>query len=336
MCADSAPQAYLSMEETTARFAWSFGGGSQETSDTCSGDAAGVWELQSPAMPMDLNDHAAVIDLLEEAAVLLRSHPNRRGCCVNLPARGRLVLTGDLHDNVIHLKKVLSLAKLDQDPEHHVILHELIHGERLINGLDFSHRMICRVAELVREAPLQVHPLLANHEMAQLTGKGVSKGAGNATELFLEAIDYVYGDDGPDVAEAVNTFFKAMPLALRSEHGVFCAHSLPNNRLMGSFDRDVLERELVDEDYLGPTGAAYSMCWGRVHTDEQLAELAESWGVRMFCLGHQKVETGIEQRHPNAITLNSDHDRGVALPVRLDALPSPEEALINAIPLNAI
>ena len=287
-------------------------------------------------MPMDLNDHAAVIDLLEEAASILRNHPHRSGCCVNLLAQGRLVLTGDLHDNLIHLNKILTLAKLDQDPDHHVILHELIHGERLINGLDFSHRMICRVAELVRDFPLQVHPLLANHEIAQLTGKGVSKGAGNATELFIEAIDYVYGDEGEAVAEAVNTFFRAMPLALRSENGVFCAHSLPNNRLMQSFDRDVLDRELVDEDYLGPTGAAYSMTWGRVHTDEQLAELAEHWNINLFSLGHQKVETGIEQRHPNAITLNSDHDRAVALPIKLDNIPSPQDALMNAIPLNAI
>ena len=76
------------------------------------------------------------------------------------------------------LPQVVELARLDADADHHVILHELIHGERLINCMDFSYRMLGRVAELVLAYPRQVHPLLANHEIAQLTGGGREQGGG--------------------------------------------------------------------------------------------------------------------------------------------------------------
>ena len=70
----------------------------------------------------------------------------------------------------------------------------MIHGERLLNGMDFSYRMLGRVAQLVIDWPDQVHPILANHELAQLTGRGVSKGAGNSVELFNDALEFVFGE----------------------------------------------------------------------------------------------------------------------------------------------
>ncbi len=270
------------------------------------------------------------------AAEILRHQSGRSGSHVRLPARGRILVTGDLHDNPEHFRKIVHAAGLDAGSDRHVVLHELIHGEHLVNGMDFSYRMLLKVADLLVMHPGQVHPLLANHELSQLTGKGISKGAGNSVELFNEALDWTFGDGAQEVVEAMNDFFRAMPLALRSESGLLCAHSLPNERAMASFDQDVLDRELTEEDYHSPSGSAYLMTWGRSYREGQVDELAARWGVRLFCLGHQYAETGVDLRLPNVLILNSDHERAVVLPLPLEELPSAEEAMMSVMPLSAI
>ena len=286
--------------------------------------------------PVDLNNAEAVIDLFQEAATLLRDDPNRAGARVVLPPRGRLVVTGDLHENPFHYRKIITMARLAESTDHHVILHELIHGDRLLNGMDFSYRMLGKVAQLVRAHPGQVHPMLANHELAQLTGKGVSKGAGNSVEFFREALAYVFRDDDAEVEAAINDFFRAMPLAVTSPDGVGCAHSLPDERVMASFDPGILDRPLEDADYLSPNGGAYQMTWGRRYTPTSAAQLAEAWNVKLFCLGHQHVESGIEMRGEQILVLNSDHDAARLLVVDLADLPSAELALMSATPLASL
>ncbi len=282
-----------------------------------------------------------VIASLGTATERLLESPLRHGSIVRIPARGVLLATGDLHDNPIHLRRLLRVADLERDLDHHVVLHELIHGERLVDGVDLSHRMLLRAADLVLRFPGQAHPILANHEIAQATGRGVSKGAGNSVELFNDGLDYAFADAWSDVAEALNTFVRAMPLALMSDpdpdgRSVFCSHSLPSPAALRFMDLDVFERPLVDDDFIGPSGAAYLMTWGRGMTPEHLGFLAERWGVALFCLGHQFAETGIELLAENAIVINSDHERGAVIPIDLSHIPTAEEAFLRAVPLASI
>ena len=218
----------------------------------------------------DLYNAEAVTEIFDRAAGALRGSPRRSGSVVRLPASGRLLVTGDLHDNPVHLEKIMRLARLEASSEHHVVLHELIHGERLINGMDFSHRVLARVAGLVVGRPGQVHPLLGNHELAQMTGRAVSKGAGNSVEQFNDALEFVYGDAAATVSGAIGRFIRAMPIALKSESGLLCAHSLPGAAAMGRFDCGLLERDLQEEDYRSGEGSAHLMVWGRRHTPEQI------------------------------------------------------------------
>lgn len=287
-------------------------------------------------LAIDLRDATAVSDLLNRAVAVLHEQATRRGGSVILPARGRLLVTGDLHDNPTHLRKIIHLARLDQSPDHHVVLHEMIHGEHLLNGMDFSHRMLIRVAQLVERYPGQAHPLLANHELSQWSGQGVSKGAGNSVELFNDALAYVYGDAWEEVAGAIGKFIRAMPLALRSESGLLCAHSLPAARQMKLFDLEVLDRELTENDYESQRGSAYLMVWGREHTEEQIETLARKWNVSLFCLGHRYVETGAELVMPRVMVLNSDHERGSVLTIDLAEVPEGETALMMVMPLAAV
>ena len=280
--------------------------------------------------------------LFERAANALWAQRPRREAAVRIGSTGRLLATGDLHDNPVHLAKLVRLAKLDASPDHHLVLHEMIHSERLINHMDLSHRMLARAADLVIRHPTQVHVVLANHELAQLTGRGVSKGAGNSVELFHAGLEFAFGDDAITVSEAISEFIRAMPVALVSEGGLLCAHSLPGAHAMKWFDAGLLDRPLTDADYDANTGSASLMVWGREHTPEVIARLAHAWNIKLFCLGHQHVDTGAEVMHTGGgtsagvIVLNSDHEFGACLAVDLANVPSAEEAMMYVVPLRGL
>ena len=284
----------------------------------------------------NVQNAAAVVELFDEAATTLRCSPHRAGSRVQLGGSGRLLATGDLHDNPDHFGRIVALAGLERSPDHHLVLHEIIHSDRLINGVDLSHRMLTRVARLILEYPRQVHVLLANHELAQMTGEGVTKGAGNNVELFSDGLDFAFGDDGEAVAASINRFIRALPLALTSESGVLCAHSLPGPGATSLFDPGVLDRELTEADYEPRRGSAYLMVWGRGYTEEQVEALAGRWNVKLFCLGHSHVENGIAMRGPRVIVLNSDHELATVLPIDLGQVPAAEEAMLTAVRLRSV
>lgn len=281
-------------------------------------------------------DAGEVVDALGRASDACRNERYRAASIIRLPRRGRLLATGDLHDNPFHLDAILKLAKLDASADRHVILHELIHGENLINGMDFSYRMLVRLAELKLRYPDQVHPLLGNHELAQMSGAAVGKGAGDSTTLFNDALDFTFGDDAGRVREAIAGFIRSWPIALVTDSGVLCAHSLPRETAMDMFDKSLLMRELRDDDYESRIGSAYLMVWGRGHSAAHLDHLAELFGVKLFILGHERAETGIEPVGSRGVVLNSDHERGAALPIDLSAEPDRDQWMWQVIPLRAV
>ncbi len=286
----------------------------------------------SPLPEIDFRDSAAMVDIFQRAAEKMHSSPLLRGSIVHLPARGRLLATGDVHDFPGHLETIIRLAQLGESPDHHVMLHELIHGERLLNGMDISYRNLAVVAELVNRFPLQVHPLLANHELAQCFRLSVSKGGGDQVAMFDDGLDYVFGDSAEEVATAIREFVLAMPLALRAENGLWCSHSVPN-RL--DFDETAFDRTLTAEDYASPLGTAWGFVWGRVQDPEHIAALLKICTSELFIVGHCHAETGIESPAPGLVVINSDHERGVVLYIDLSSpLPSAQELVSHAIPLG--
>jgi hypothetical protein len=96
---------------------------------------------------------------------------------------------------------------------------------------------------------------------------------------------------------------------------------------MERFDPTVLTRDLTDADYEPRKGAAHLMVWGRGYDAEQIEDLVERWGINLFILGHEKADNGVKFIPPCAIVLNSDHERGVFLPIDLSHPPRAEEAV---------
>lgn len=285
---------------------------------------------------IDLRSAEQVSATLEAAAESLRSAPCRVGCVHTLGASGRLVVAGDLHDNPMHLERIVAFAKLE-NPANHLVIQELIHGDRLVNGVDLSYRVVTKVASLVLAYPGRVHPLLANHELCQMLGIGVSKGYGDGTALFRDGLDFVFGDDSDQVDAAIAAFFRAMPLAVRTPRGLWCSHSIPSPETVDRFDDAIFDRAIQDDDYRAPRGSAYLMVWGRGQNADEVEMLAQRWGVTTFCLGHAHSEDGAHVVTPRMAVLNSDHERGRVAQFDLAAdVPSAEEIVADSIPIQSI
>ena len=129
-------------------------------------------------MSDELTSADAVIALFEEATEANLDAKCRRGSIDEIGAPGQLIATGDLHDNPMHFQRLVEIANLGDDPgdrpRKHLTLHELIHSDRLIDGMDFSYRTLARVARLKAKFPEYVHTLVANHEMAQMLNEHFS------------------------------------------------------------------------------------------------------------------------------------------------------------------
>ena len=291
---------------------------------------------------INMTDAQAVIDVLLEGTFANHSAACRRGSIDLVQSPGRLIATGDLHDNPRHLATLISAAGMDQSATEvesggdvaHLTLHELIHGDNLMSGMDLSYRMLTKAADLKRRFPEHVHTLLANHELAQISGAGIVKDGVRVVEAFNKGVEYVFGSDYDAVTEAINAFVRSMPLALRCRTprgDILCAHSLPTAMAMGRFDTTILSRELTPYDYEPRTGSAYLMVWGRHYDGGLLEDLVERWGINLFIVGHEKCDDGVMLVPPNAIVLNSDHARGVYLPIDLEHPPRAEDAARDVV-----
>jgi hypothetical protein len=284
---------------------------------------------------INFSNHEDVCAVLHSASNILLTNKNRRGCAHHLPSNGQVLVTGDLHDNPVHFSKIIQLADLDISTNH-VVLQELIHSGGDSSTVDFSYRMLVRVAALVIAYPTQVHPILANHELSQATGRPITKGGGELVQKFNDGVQQAFGKHAESVVDALNTFILAMPLAAQSKTGLMCMHSLPNELTMDEYDKEILQRELQPADYRGPFGTAYMTVWGRQYGPEQVNALAEHWGVTLFCLGHAWVPSGIDMAMPNVLLINSDHNNGVVLPVQLENIQIAGKSMKSAISLSSV
>lgn len=283
----------------------------------------------------DLRDAKAVIDVFTQAEQACLDTPGRNGAVVDLPDTGKLLMSGDLHDNTQNFRRLLKLADLDSSRQNDLILHEVIHGPDLVNGLDLSVQMLVRVAALKCRYPKQVFVLQSNHELAQYRHEGILKEGRDTVESFDKGIDYLYADQADNVREAMYGYLRSLLLAVRCANGLFFSHSLPGNNRMRTFDPGVIDRVPTHEALEGK-GDLYHMVWGRNQKQDTADKLAKAWGCKQFVMGHQPADMGYEPFGDTMLVLASDHAHGVALPVDLSRTYDQEKLIESLVPLASV
>ncbi len=258
------------------------------------------------------------IDVLNEAARANREDEFRKGSLLDLNDHGQVVMTGDLHGNLKNYRKLVKYASLDTTPARHIVLHELLHMPTLSPGdSDPSFWLTVEAARYKCEFPEQVHFLLGNHEIAQLTNRDIVKDGLYSIANFRQTVMKEYGDDrGQDVMMAINEFILSMPLAARTPNRVFLSHSVPDSSQMVLFDPDIVHRKWRLQDAL-PGGSVYLLTWGRQRSVNHMNELARLYDVDTFITGHVQQDMGHDVVCERMIILASEHSHGVFLPFDL-------------------
>ena len=244
--------------------------------------------------------------------------PLREHQVVTLPEAGEVWMTGDIHDHRTNFKKLIGAADLGGNPQRHLVLHELIHGDHFDpSGAEDSWLMLYEAAQLKCDFPNQVHFLLANHDLAQIHGEGIMKAGYSVCEAFNAGVKRDFKDRHALVTVAITEFLLTLPLAIRCANGLFFCHSLPTDEQIKSFDFTVFHRELTAPDYKRRVGPVYQLIWGRNVTPAGVEEFAPQVEAKLVITGHQPQDMGYLVNGPRHLIIASDHNQGVFLPLSL-------------------
>jgi hypothetical protein len=266
---------------------------------------------------MSAFDADATVELLGSAGDENKLSKLRHEQVVVLPDEGEVWMTGDVHDHRSNLAKLIKGANLANNPQRHLILHELIHGDHYDQkGAEDSWVSLAKAAELKCDFPNQVHFMLANHDLAQIHGEGIMKAGTSVCEAFTAAVKRDFKDHATIVNVAITEFLLSFPLAIRAGSLFFC-HSLPTDEQIQTFDFSVFDRELIGPDYKRRTGPVYQLIWGRNVTPAGVAMFAEKVGAKTIVTGHQPQESGFHVNGDQHLIIASDHNQGVFLPIEL-------------------
>jgi hypothetical protein len=259
-----------------------------------------------------------IFDSAKEENVLDRY---RTAQVVELPADHEVWMTGDIHDHRTNFAKLIALAKLDENPHRHIVLHELIHGDHFgVDQAEDSWRMLLDAAELKCDFPDQVHFLFANHDLAQIHGEGIMKSGFSVCEAFNKGIKRDFPGAQMGVQLAITEFLLSLPLAIRCPNGLWFSHSLPTDEQIPAYDFEVFKRTpLTSEDYKKRTGPVYQLIWGRKYSEDGVQHFAEKVGAKLIVCGHQPQEMGHLTIGDQLLIIDSSHNQGVFLPLQTSA-----------------
>lgn len=277
-----------------------------------------------------------IIDLLNRTAQATAEDTCRDGNIVRLPGKGNVIMTGDIHGHRRNFERIVSFANLAENPETHVILHEIIHGgpEDAAGGC-LSYKLLFDVARYKLQFPDRVHTIMGNHDTAFVTNSEVMKGGKEMNRAMKNAIECEFAEGFDEIMSAIRQFLFSQALAVRCENRIWFSHSLPADRQIDKFDGDILDNPLQMEDITRP-GSAYLLTWGRRHSQELLDKMARLFDVDLFVLGHQPQEQGYCQAGENTVIIASDHNHGCILPIDLTKSYTIEELLDSVVHLTSI
>ncbi len=277
-----------------------------------------------------------LIDALEKGTQANLQSKYRHGNLIRLSGPGQLIMTGDIHDHDRNYEKLVRFANLENQPESHLVLHELIHrGHAAMPNLCYSYRLVAQAALLKATYPDQVHYLLGNHAMAQIAREEVLKNGQPMIQAILDALREEFGSDSEKVLEVMDAFLISLPIAIRTENRIWISHSLPSFRHLKEFDDSIFDMDIT-RDAIANNTSLRALTWDRSHNDKCMADLKERWDVDFFLVGHQAQETGFARPHDNMIILASDHNHGHCMPIDLDKSYTPDELFALLKPIASI
>lgn len=259
----------------------------------------------------------------DRAAEANRRMPGRQGSTVVLTPdlADEILITGDMHGHRRNFNRIRRIAALDENPRRHLVLQEICHGGPSYpgNGGCMSHTILEDAAELVARFPQQVHLILGNHELAELTDFPIRKNNQLLNLLFRLGLRQMYGSAEDAIREAMIRFLWTCPLAVKLSQGVLVTHSLPESSDFRGFDPAVLLRDLVADD--GIEGRdVFRLVWGRDYRRENAQAFCNLVEANVLITGHEPCREGFVAPNDLQVILDSCSEKAAyaILPVGVE------------------
>jgi len=277
-----------------------------------------------------------IIELLRKGTQANYEDKLRKDNLVELPARGSLIITGDLHGHRRNFERIVTFADLPNHPDRHVVLQEIIHGgpEDLQGGC-LSYKLLFEAVRYKLKFPGQVHFILANHDTAFILDTKVMKDGREMNHALCMALECEYRKRCNDIIQAMKDFLFSQPLAVKTQNRIWMSHSLPADRFVDKFDPAIIEKPLTIDDITRP-GSAYVLIWGRNLSQNVLDKMAKIFDVDLFVLGHQQQEMGWSKAGKNLLIIASNHNHGHILSIDLKKTYNIEQLIDTLVPLASI
>ncbi|MFZ0034903.1 MAG: metallophosphoesterase [Sedimentisphaerales bacterium] len=277
-----------------------------------------------------------IIDLLNRGTEAINADKFRRGNVIYLPADVHLIATGDIHGHRRNFERIVAFADLANNPGTHILLQEIIHGgPEDAEGGCLSYKLLFDVVRYKLSFPDRVHIIMGNHDITFINNSEVMKDGREMNRSMRLALEREFQQAGTDIELAIKQLLFSQPLAARCENRIWLSHSLPADRFVDKFDRQVLDRHLENNDCEKP-GSAYLLTWGRNFSQQTLDKMAALFDIDIFILGHQPQQQGWSRAGENLIIIASDHNHGCLLPINMAKSYTVETLIDSIVPLASI
>lgn len=241
-----------------------------------------------------------------------------------------VMVTGDLHGNRRNFNLIRKIVALDKHPRRHLVLQEVCHGGATYpgNGGCMSHVLLEDVAKLKVVFPEQVHFLLSNHELAEITDYPIQKNRQMLNVLFRLGLQQMYGAAAEKVREAYVRFLQSCPLAVRVP-GAFICHSIPERCDSMRFDPTIFTRALNSLEFYDRS-SVFDLVWGRDYRPENAEAFARMVQTEVIVNGHDPTPEGFSVPNTRQIILDCCGKMAGYLMLRTDR-PATHAELIKQV-----
>lgn len=252
-------------------------------------------------------DPQKMLVTIRRATDLFRATPGRRGGLISLgDSASEVMVVGDLHGNIPAIRQVLAVANLAANPGRHLVLQELVHGNKVYHDDrgDRSHQLVDLVTALKCQFPDRVHLILGNHELSELTGRPIAKAGVALNALFRQGIETAYGTLAGEIYAAYLGLFAALPLAVRTANRVFLCHTIPDPIDLEQFEPSIFDAETWPDKAMARHGSVYAITWGRCTDADNIDRFAEVVDADWFITGHQPCDEGFRKANHRQIIID--------------------------------
>lgn len=234
------------------------------------------------------------------------------GKLLELPRKGKALIITDLHGDIDDYNKYMSIWEGFDDYHNHLIITgDFIHSMRRFKDSSIE------IFDLIKdnfENLKNFHVLLGNHEWAHITGKPVYRGFDDQRWDFEMKLKYYYRERWIKKLEEYKEFFMELPVAVKTNNGVFISHAGPSKEINSI--EDVIN--ITDQGYV-ENNRLYDLLWNRPEDcrKRELDSFLKAVGCKFSIVGHTCVD-GIRRIHDKQLIVSSSYSLGKKAYVELD------------------